>query len=57
MPARVVQAQKKLSVNLRSLLEIDDFYSTAVFIDPKDRQSEENKVRLDTFIKKLKEND
>ena len=42
---------------LRSLLEIDDFYSTAVFIDPKDRQSEENKVRLDTFIKKLKEND
>ncbi len=42
---------------LRSLLEIDDFFSTAVFIDPKDRQSEGNKVRLDTFIKKLKEND
>ena len=42
---------------LRSLLEIDDFYSTAVFIDPKDKLSDENKVRLDTFIKKLKEND
>ncbi len=42
---------------LRSLLEINDFYSTAIFIDPKEKPSEENEQRLDAFVKKLKEND
>ena len=42
---------------LRSLIEIDDFYSTAIFIDPKDKPSKENELKLDIFIKKLKEND
>ena len=42
---------------LRSLLETDDFYCTAIFIDPKDKPSEENELRLDNFIKKLKGND
>ncbi len=37
--------------------EIDDFYCTAIFIDPKDKPSEENELRLDKMIKKLKEND
>ena len=49
-------AEKAFS-KLRSLLEIDEFHSTAVFIDPKDKPSDENNRRLDTFIKKLKEND
>jgi flavodoxin len=39
---------------LRSLLEIDDFYGTAVFFDPKDRPSEENEMRLNSFIEKLR---
>ena len=42
---------------LQSLLEIDDFYATAIFIDPKKNPSQENEIRLDTFIRKLKEND
>ncbi len=41
---------------LRDLLEIDDFYGTAIFIDPKDKPSEENELRLDAFIKKLGRN-
>ncbi|MCR5331200.1 MAG: flavodoxin [Lachnospiraceae bacterium] len=40
---------------LRNLLGIDEFYGSAIFIDPKDRPSEENELRLDTFVKKLKE--
>ncbi len=48
---------KKAFGKLRSLLEINDFYSTAIFIDPKDKPSDENELRLDTFVKKLKEND
>ena len=48
---------EKAFAKLRSLLEINDFYSTAVFIDPKDKPSEENELRLDQLIKKLKGND
>ena len=42
---------------LRSLLEIDNFYCTAIFIDPKDKPSKENEERLNELIKRLKEND
>ncbi len=42
---------------LKDLLEIDGFYDTAIFIDPKDKLSEENERKLETFIKKLKENE
>ena len=42
---------------LRSLLETDDFYCTAIFIDPKNKPSEENDIRLNELIRKLKGND
>ncbi len=42
---------------LRSLLEIDNFYCMAIFIDPKDKPSKENEERLNELIKRLKEND
>ncbi len=38
---------------LRSLLEINDFHSTAIFIDPKDKPAEENELRLDRFVQEL----
>lgn len=45
---------EKAFEKLKSILEIDDFYCTEVFIDPKDRPSEENERKLDTFAKKIK---
>ena len=42
---------------LQKFLEIENYYATAVFIDPKNKPSKENEARLDTFIQMLKEND
>ena len=38
---------------LKSLLGIAEFAVTAIFIDPKAKPSEENKLKLDMFISKL----
>ncbi len=48
--AGAVKALEKL----RSDLGIEDFEATAVFIDPKEKPSEENKLKLDMFLQKLK---
>lgn len=40
---------------LKDLLEIEDFCATAIFIDPKDKPSEDNEQRLDSFITMLKD--
>ncbi len=38
---------------LKVLLEIEDFHGTAIFIDPKNKPSEENEQRLERFVKDL----
>ena len=38
---------------LKDLLGIDEFATTGIFIDPKAKPSEENKLRLDMFAGKL----
>ena len=38
---------------LKALLGIEEFAATAVFIDPKAKPSEENKLKLDMFVSKL----
>ena len=38
---------------LKGLLEIEDFHGTAIFIDPKNKPSEENEQRLERFVKDL----
>ena len=45
-------AEKAFS-KLKALLEIEDFYETAIFIDPKEKPSEENDLKLDLFSKKI----
>ena len=47
-----VMAEKAFA-KLKTLLGIDDFYETAVFIDPKEKPSEENDLKLDLFSKKI----
>ncbi len=44
---------EKAFEKLKVLLEVDDFEATAVFIDPKAKPSEENKLKIDMFISKL----
>lgn len=38
---------------LKALLGIEEFTATAIFIDPKAKPSEENKLKLDMFVSKL----
>ncbi len=45
-------AEKALK-KLAHLLEIDDFEYTCIFIDPKEKPSAENRLRLEMFCKKL----
>ncbi len=45
-------AEKAFS-KLQTLLGIEEFYETAIFIDPKVKQSEENDVKLVSFCKKI----
>lgn len=45
-------AEKAFS-KLKAMLEIEDFYETAIFINPKEKPSEENDLKLDLFSKKI----
>ncbi len=38
---------------LKDALGISDLYATAIFIDPKEKPSEENNIKLDEFCKKI----
>lgn len=44
---------EKAFAKLKTLLGIDDFYETAIFIDPKEKPSEENDLKLDLFSKRI----
>ena len=44
---------EKAFEKLKSLLGVEEFAATAIFIDPKAKPSEENKLKLDMFISKL----
>ncbi len=44
---------EKAFCKLGDLLGITDFKATAIFIDPKTKPSEENKLKLNVFCKKL----
>ena len=43
---------EKAFEKLKSLLGVEEFAATAIFIDPKAKPSEENKLKLDMFISK-----
>ncbi len=45
-------AEKAFS-KLKELIGIDEFAATAIFIDPKDKPSEENELKLSVFVEKL----
>ncbi|WP_022762792.1 MULTISPECIES: flavodoxin family protein [unclassified Butyrivibrio] len=45
-------AEKAFS-KLKGILGIEEFFATAIFIDPKDKPSEANTLTLDVFTKKL----
>ncbi|MCR5249711.1 MAG: flavodoxin [Lachnospiraceae bacterium] len=46
---------EKAFEKLKSLLGTDELCGTAIFIDPKEKPSEENEQRLERFIEKLRE--
>ncbi len=48
---------EKAFVKLQECLGIDGFATTAIFIDPKDKPSEENALKLSIFKKKLDSED
>ncbi len=45
---------KKAFSKLKELLQIEDFFSSAIFIDPKSKPSEANDKEFEEFCKKLK---
>ena len=46
---------EKAFAKLKGILGIDDFYATAIFIDSKDKPSDDNARTLDSFTKSLQE--
>lgn len=53
--AKFFWGAEKAFAKLKGILGIDDFYATAIFIDPKDKPSDDNARTLDSFTKSLQE--